>query len=101
MRYQGASRRTYGGLCGDVQVKLGGNTVFVPLLGWSFFLPVSAILISGFQIYYKIIFKKRGMYYESEKTVIISLAALACAGFIAGCGSDKKTPRLLTLRKQK
>lgn len=30
------------------------------------------------------------MYYESEKTVIISLAALACAGFIAGCGSDKK-----------
>lgn len=52
------ARRTYGGLCGDVQVKLGGNTVFVPLLGWSFFLPVSAILISGFQIYYKIIFKK-------------------------------------------
>ena len=42
----------------DVQVKLGGNTVFVPLLGWSFFLPVSAILISGFQIYHKIIFKK-------------------------------------------
>lgn len=36
-----------------------------------------------------------------KKTVIISLAALACAGFIAGCGSDKKTPRLLTLRKQK
>ena len=58
MRYQGASRRTYGGLCGDVQVKLGGTTVFVPLLGWSFFLPVSAILISGFQIYHKIIFKK-------------------------------------------
>ena len=25
-----------------------------------------------------------------KKTVIISLAALACAGFIAGCGSDKK-----------
>jgi hypothetical protein len=26
--------------------------------GWSFFLPVSAILIFGFQIYHKIIFKK-------------------------------------------
>lgn len=58
MRYQGASRRTYGGLYGDVQAKLGGNTVFVPLLGMEFFLPVSAILISGFQIYHKIIFKK-------------------------------------------
>lgn len=35
-----------------------------------------------------------------KKTVIISLAALACAGFIAGCGSDKKTPRLLTLQNK-
>ena len=35
-----------------------------------------------------------------KKTVIISLAALACAGFIAGCGSDKKDAAS-AVRKQK